>query len=150
MRYGQAGKMEIIRLVEGSPLSVKETLAELKVNRSRFYTWYSRYREHGYDGLANTYHPPKQFWNQIPPGKKQRVVETALEHSEKSPRELAGYLTDRGGYYISGSTVYRILKAHDLVMSSLFTVINAHEKFPQPTRAVNELWQRDFTFFKVV
>jgi len=150
MRYSQAEKMEIIRLVEGSPLSVKQTLAELKVNRSTFYTWYSRYREHGYDGLANTYHPPKQFWNAIPPWEKQRVVETALEHPEKSPRELACYITDRRGYYISESTVYRILKARDLVTSPLYTVISAHEKFPQPTKAVNELWQTDFTFFKVV
>jgi transposase InsO family protein len=46
--------------------------------------------------------------------------------------------------------VYRILKAHDLVTSPLYTVISAHEKFPQPTKAVNELWQTDFTFFKVV
>jgi len=77
-------------------------------------------------------------------------VETALEHPEKSPRELACYITDKRGYYISESTVYRILKAHDLVTSPLYTVISAHEKFPQPTKAVNELWQTDFTFFKVV
>jgi len=150
MRYRQAEKMEIIRLVEGSPLSVKETLAELKVNRSTFYSWYSRYCEHSYDGLANTYHPPKQFWNAIPPWEKQRIVETALEHPEKSPRELAWYITDKLGYYISESTGYRILKAYDLVTSPLYTVISAHEKFPQPTKAVNELWQTDFTFFKVV
>ena len=37
MRYGQAEKMEVIRLVEGSPLSVKQTLAELNANRSTFY-----------------------------------------------------------------------------------------------------------------
>ena len=42
MRYRQAEKMEIIRLVEGSPLSVKQTLAELAINRSTFYTWYNR------------------------------------------------------------------------------------------------------------
>jgi len=135
MRYSQAEKMEIIRLVEGSPLSVKETLAELKVNRSTFYTWYSRYCEHGYDGLANTYHPPKQFWNAIPPWEKQPVVKTALEHPEKLPRELACYIMDRRGYYISELTVYRILKAQDLVTSPLFTVISVHEKFPQPTKA---------------
>jgi putative transposase len=28
--------------------------------------------------------------------------------------------------------------------------ISTHDKFPQPTRAVNELWQRNFTFFKVM
>jgi len=150
MRYSQAEKMEVIRLVEGSPLSVKQTLAELAINRSTFYAWYSRYQENGYDGLVNGYHPPKQFWNEIPPWEKQRVVETALEYPEKSPRELAWHITDTRGYYISESTVYRILKAHDLITSPLYTVISAHEKFPHPTKAVNELWQTDFTFFKVV
>jgi len=87
MRYSQAEKMEVIRMVEGSPLSVKQTLAELAINRSTFYIWYSRYREHGYDGLANECHAPKQFWNEIPPWEKQRIVEAALEHHEKSPRE---------------------------------------------------------------
>jgi putative transposase len=100
---------------------------------------YSRYHEHGYDGLANDYHPPRQFWNDIPPWEKQRVVEMALEHPELSPRELACYIKDKRGYYISESTVYCILKTHDLVTSPLCTVISAHEKFPQPTKAVNEL-----------
>jgi len=150
MRHSQAEKMEVIRIVEESPLSVKQTLAELAINRSTFYTWYSRYQEQGYDGLANAYHPPRQFWNEIPPWEKQRVVETALGHPEKSPRELACYITDKLSYYISESTVYRILKAHDLVTSPLYTVISAYEKFPQPTKAVNELWQTDFTYFKVV
>ncbi len=150
MRHSQAEKMEIIRIVEGSPLSVRQTLAELNINRSTFYTWYKRYYEHGYDGLANAYHPPKQFWNKIPPWEKQLVVKTALDHPEKSSRELACYITDKMGYYISESTVYRILKAHDLVTSPLYTVITAYEKFPQPTKGVNELWQTDFTFFKVM
>ena len=150
MRYCQSEKMQIIRLVEESPVSVKKTLAELTINRSTFYTWYHRYQQGGYEALANRYRPPKQFWNQIPPWERQRVVEIALEHPQKSPRELAWYITDKRGYYISESTVYRILKAHDLVTSPVFTMISARDKFPHPTRAPNELWQTDFTWFKVV
>jgi transposase InsO family protein len=142
--------MEVIRLVESSPLSVKQTLAELSINRSTFYDWYRRYQEEGYDGLANQYRPPQQFWNEIPPWEKERVVEIALEQPEKSPRELAWYITDKRGYYISESTVYRILKAHDLVTSPVYNVITALDKFPQPTKTVHELWQTDFTYFKVV
>jgi len=142
--------MEIIRLVEGSPVSIKQTLAELNINRSTFYKWYKRYQEGGYEALANRYRPPKQFWNEIPPWEKKRVVEIALEHPEKSPRELAWYITDTRGYYISESTGYRILKAHDLVTSPAYTVISARDKFPEPTREVNELWQTDFTWLKVV
>ena len=150
MRYSQSEKMEVIRLVESSPLSIKQTLAELSINRSTFYDWYRRYQEEGYDGLANQYRPPQQFWNEIPPWEKERVVEIALELPEKSPRELAWYITDKQGYYISESTVYRILKAHDLVTSPVYNVITALAKFPQPTKAVHELWQTDFTYFKVV
>jgi len=94
MRYTQSEKMQIIRLVEDSPVSIKQTLFELNINRSTFYKWYRRYQDGGFEALANRYRPPSQFWNAVPPWEKQRVVETALEHPEKSPRELAWYITD--------------------------------------------------------
>jgi len=150
MRYSQSEKMEIIRLVDESPVSVKQTLIELNINRGTFYDWYRKYQQGGYDALANCYRRPKQFWNQIPPLERQRVVEIALEHPEKSPRELAWYITDKREYYISESSVYRILKSHDLVTSPMYSVISARDKFAHPTKAPNELWQTDFTWFKVV
>lgn len=150
MRYGQSEKMEIIRIVEKSPLSVKQTLLELNINRSTFYKWYKQYQDEGYEALENRYRPPRQFWNEVPPWEKKKIVEIALEHPEMSPRELACYITDKRKYYISESTVYRTLKANDLVTSPVYTVIEALDKFPHPTRAPNELWQTDFTYFKVV
>jgi len=39
VRLKMAEKREVIRLVEGSDLSVRRTLEELKVNRSTFYAW---------------------------------------------------------------------------------------------------------------
>jgi putative transposase len=150
MRYGQTEKMEIIRIVEASELGVKRTLEELGINRSTFYQWYHRYLEGGYDGLAPRSRTPRRFWNAIPPWEREKVVETALEHPEKSPRELAWYITDTRGYYISESSVYRILKAHNLISSPVYTVLSAADKFDQPTRKVNELWQTDFTYLKVI
>ena len=58
MRYSQAEKTEVIRLLEGAPLSVKQTLEELTISRSTFYSWYSRYREHGYEGPRFGDEPP--------------------------------------------------------------------------------------------
>ena len=150
MRYSQSEKMEIIRIVENSELSAKRTLEELNVNRSTFYEWYRRYQESGFDGLAPRYSPPNQFWNEIPPWEKEKVVDIALEKPELSPRELAWHITDDRGYYISESSVYRILKAHNLITSPVYTVLSAAEKFSQPTRRVNELWQTDFTYLKVI
>jgi putative transposase len=150
MRHGQSEKMEIIRIVEDSRLGVKRTLKELGINRSTFYNWYRRYKEGGYDSLASR--PPRrhQFWNQIPPDVKQKVVETALDHLDKSPRQLAWYLTDTQGHYISESSVYRILKSNDLITSPAYTVLTAKDKFDQPTRRINQLWQTDFTYLKVI
>jgi hypothetical protein len=49
------------------------------------------------------------------PGVREQVVKIALEQPEKSPRELAWSMTDTEEYFISESSVYRILKAFDLV-----------------------------------
>ena len=149
-RYSQAEKMEIIRLVETSDLPVKQTLAELDVPRSTFYDWYRRYTERGYDGLAARQPQQQQFWNRIPDQVRERVVEVALEKTELSPRQLAWHLTDTQGYFISESSVYRILKGYDLVTSPVFQLVSAKDKFDQPTQRVNEMWQTDFTQFKVV
>jgi transposase InsO family protein/transposase-like protein len=149
MRLGQAQKLEIIRLVENSKLSVKSTLEELGINRSTFYGWYQKYLEQGYEGLATFYKRPRQFWNQIPDHERDRVVKVALEKPELTPRELAFYITDTRGYYISESSVYRILKVHDLIPSPAYTVITAADKYVNPTTRVNQLWQTDFTYLKV-
>jgi transposase-like protein len=43
MRYPVAEKLEIIQLVEQSPLPVRHTLAKLGIARATFYRWYDRY-----------------------------------------------------------------------------------------------------------
>ena len=78
------------------------------------------------------------------------MVAIALERPEFTPRELAWHITDAHGLFISESSVYRILKAFDLVTSPAYMVLTAKDRFDQPTRRVNELWQTDFTYFKVV
>jgi transposase InsO family protein len=142
--------MEIIRLVEGSSLAVKRTLQELDVARSTFYQWYRAYRKSGFDALTNRTSGPRRIWNQIPENEKRRVVDIALEHPEKSPRELAWHITDTQGTFISESSVYRILKAFDLVTSPTHIVLSAKDRFDQPTRRVHELWQTDFTYLRVI
>jgi transposase InsO family protein len=77
-------------------------------------------------------------------------VEVAREYPEKSCREVAFHITDKEGYFISESSVYRILKTHDLVTSPVYTVISAKDHFEHPTTRVNELWQTDFTYLKVI
>jgi len=142
--------MEIIRTVEDSDLSVKRTLEEIDVPRSTFYNWYNRYLDDGYDGLADRKSSPKRFWNRIPDCERKRVRKIALERPELTPRELAWHITDTQKYYISESSVYRILKSFDLIASPNYILLSASDKFRNPTKRINELWQTDFTYFKII
>ena len=150
MKNSQAEKMEIIRLVESSALPARRTLAELGVPRSSFYRWYAAYAESGFEGLASQPSQRQRFWNRIPERERERVVEVALSKPELSPRQVAWEVTDREGYFISESSVYRILKAYDLIASPAYVVLSARDRFTQPTRAVHKLWQTEFTYFKIV
>lgn len=150
MRYSQAEKMEIIRTVENSELSVRATLEELEISRSTFYDWYGRFASSGYEGLAMKKPSHQKFWNKIPQEEKEKVVSLALKKTDKSPRELAWHITDKEGYYISESSVYRILKSYDLLPSPAYIVMMASNTYKHPTKRVNELWQTDFTYLKVV
>ena len=150
IRYKPEEKMEIIHLVEHSNLSVKKTLEELQVPRSTFYSWYQRYQEHGMDGLKNKKLKVKQFWNRIPDHVRGQIVNLALEYPDESPRQLTYRFIDEKAYFVSESSVYRILKGYDLIESPAFEVITAKNKFDNPTKRVNEMWQTDFTQFLVV
>ncbi|QNL21099.1 DDE-type integrase/transposase/recombinase [Hyphobacterium sp. CCMP332] len=150
MRYSQSEKMEIIRIVEGSEIGVVRTLFELGIPKSTFYKWYGRYLEEGYDGLASRAKQQKRFWNKLPPWERQRVVEVALEQPELSPRELAYHITDKERWYVSESTVYRILKSHGLITSPAYMVMKASDSFRDKTKRVHQMWQTDFTYLKVI
>ena len=78
------------------------------------------------------------------------MIETALVHTALSPRELACRITDREGEFLSESSVYRILKAADLIESPAYLLLQSADRFQQPTRRRNELWQTDFTYLPVV
>jgi hypothetical protein len=58
--------------------------------------------------------------------------------------------TDTERYFVSEASVYRVLKAHDLITSPAFIVIKAASEFKDKTTAINQLWQTDFTCLKVI
>ena len=150
MRYSAAEKREIIHMVEHSDLSIRQTLAELNVPRSSFYRWYQRFEEDELAGLETKPSQEKRFWNRIPESVREQVVELALKYPDQSSRQLTWQFTDENRYFISESSVYRILKGYDLLENPAFEIIPVQEKFEKPTRRVNEMWQTDFTQFKIL
>ncbi len=150
MRYPASEKLEIIRTVEGSHLPTKKTLDMLGIARTTFYRWYDRYLEGGFDALADQSPRPGSVWNRIPQDRRDDLIEFALEHEALTTRELAAKYTDEKRYFISESSAYRILKAADLITAPDYVVIKAAEEFTDKTTAINEMWQTDFTYFKII
>ena len=79
MRYSASEKYEIIRLVEDSSLSIRQTLRRLDIHRSTFYNWLQRYQDNGVDGLEDRKPAPTVVWNQIPLDHRAAIIELALD-----------------------------------------------------------------------
>jgi putative transposase len=150
MRYPASEKVEIIRLVEDSHLPARQTLAKLGISRATFYRWYDRYHDGGPEALHDRRSGPDRVWNRIPNPIREQIIDLALELPELSPRELAVRFTDDKKYFVSEASVYRLLKAHDLITSPAYIVVKAAAEFKDKTSAPNQLWQTDFTYLKII
>ena len=90
--------------------------------------------------LATATSYPKCSRSTLTEFSNEQVVEIALQSLEKSPGELAWYITDTQEYFISEASEYRILwilRDYDLVASPDYVVLEAGDTF--------RLWQTDFT-----
>jgi len=131
-------------------LPVRRTLDKIGIPKTTFYAWLDRYATGGFDALEDHRPRPKRVWNRIPDDVRERIVQLALDEPDRSPREIAVAFTDRERSFVSEASVYRFLKARGLVTSPAFIVMKAADTFANPTTAINQLWQTDFTYLKVI
>ena len=78
---------------------------------------------------------PDRIWNRIPDAVRDNVIQLALDEPALSPRELAVRFSDSQSYFVSEASVYRLLKARDLIASPAFIVIEAADAFKDKTTA---------------
>lgn len=129
---------------------VRVILPELSIPPSRFSAWYRCYLIQGPEGLKPLRTGRRQRWNHIPEPQRRKVVDLALEFTDQSSRELICKITDETGISISESSVYRILKAEVLLTTPQHVLMEAADKFTNQTTGINEMWQTDITYFKVL
>ncbi len=150
MRFTVSEKQEIIHMVVRSEIGVNRTLREIGLNKSTFYNWYNAYTEKGVEGLIPNKRCVNRQWNSIPQQQNNLVVKLALEYPQLSSRELAYKITDEQQVFMSESSVYRILKSRGLITAPAHIFLSAADEFTSKTGFVHQMWQTDFTYFKIL
>ena len=150
MRFTVSEKQEIIHMVVRSELGVNRTLKQIGINKSTFYNWYHAYSQYGVEGLIPNKRCSNRQWNSIPQEQRNLVVRFALDYPELSSRELAYKITDEQQIFISESSVYRILKARGLITAPAHIFLSAADEFTTKTSFIHQMWQTDFTYFKIL
>lgn len=142
-------KAEILQLVRKSPLSIRATLAQLGVPRSTYYAWQKRQRLLGQQGLQDRKPQAHRVWNRLTKQEVRTVLRYAHKFPDLSPRELAYQITDDRRFSVSESTVYRILKRHDLIRTAVVEGTVAAKEYHRKTTHVHQMWQTDYTYLFV-
>lgn len=142
-------RLEVLRAIEASGLTVRAALAQLGLARSTYYRWRGNFRRRGLLGLHDRPSSRSRVWNEILPAEQDKTLEIALLYPAWSPREVSFHITDCCGFTISESSVYRILKASGLIQEVQKKTFPAGEKYQVKTTRVNQQWQTDATHLLV-
>jgi len=140
----------VIELVRRSPVTKEETLKELGLPASTYYRWQRRHRSEGDAGLVDRRPQPGTIWNRLRPEEVQTILVVARAEPDKSPREIACWISDSAGFSVSESSVYRVLKLHGLVRELTVLGFPAGPEYTVKTTRVNEQWQSDASYFFVM
>ena len=118
MRYSASDKIEIHPAGRAIAWAARRALEKLGIPRSSFYRWYDRYQGGGPEALADRPSRPDRVWNRIPEAIRSQIARLSAGSTRAQLRGNAVRFTDEAEYFVSEASVYRLLKAHDLITSS--------------------------------
>ena len=98
-RYSASEKLEILQLVWEANLSVRYAVRQIGISRSTYYHWLDRYEHGGLEGLENRRPLARRIWNRVDTAQQVDVLATARTYPDRSARELAALVTDKGGFF---------------------------------------------------
>lgn len=106
-------RLRILRHAEEITHNVAQTCRYYGIARNKYYFWKKRYEEKGIEGLKDQSKAPKY----MPHATKQEVVDQILYLRKNyyfGPFKMRMYLRRYHGVEITKTTIYRILKKHNL------------------------------------
>ena len=83
-------------------------------------------------------------------GKKRLAGDTSRAATTDEVKDLRRKARDLKEVVAEQTLEIRLLKSHDLITGRALIVIKAANEFKDNSTAVNQLWQRDFTYLKVI
>jgi putative transposase len=139
-------KRQILELVSESGLPRRQALEHLGMPKSTYYRWLKRQREGRLEDRKGGSSIP---WNKLRPEEISKILSQARASPELSCRQLALKLVDEERWYVSESTVFRILKREGLIKPTEIVGFKAGKEYHRKTKKPNELWATDCSHIKV-
>jgi len=103
----------------------------------------------GDDGRAGPLEKPA---NALSTAERKQILDLAItpEFRDKSPKQIVPTLADRGEYYASEATMYRVLREADQLHHRAPSKAPAKRHRPEPCRATgpNQVWSWDITYLR--
>ena len=140
-------KSEILALVAKSGLSRRRALTQLRLPKSTYYRWLRRQAEGRLQDRKGGSPTP---WNRLRPEEEAKILAQARASPELSARQLAVRIVDSECWYISESTVFRILKREGLIKPAEIVGFKASKEYHRKTKRPNELWATDCAHLKIM
>lgn len=140
-------KRKILALIADSGLPRSRALIQLGMPKSTYYRWLRRQTEGRLQDKKGGSPLP---WNKLSPEEVARIITQAQASPELSARQLALKIIDMDGWYVSESTVFRILKREGLIKPAEVIGFKASKEYHRKTQRPNELWATDCAHLKVI
>jgi putative transposase len=142
-------KLEVLHAVESCGVAVGEALGRLELSASTYYRWRRRFRMGGREALDDRKPRRERNWNQLLPTEQAQILEAARLHPERSSREISCQIADTGGFTVSESTVYRLLRQAGWIKPKDTRRFPASSEYRVKTKRPNQMWQTDATYLLV-
>ena len=144
-------RQALIEQLEGRGRDRRQLLESLKVPESTYYYWRKLYQEGGPLALdKNGKTVALKVWNKLTGAEELLILRVGREHPELSPRLIAVKISDEEEFYVSESTVLRVLKKHGLSAPRPLAALPALKEWRHKTTRINEIWQIDATNLFIV